>query len=217
MRVIIHWASYFEHVVPETIQGLVFVLENQCDEPYTYRIDGGRVIPLGHGDLHDSKYNEFRRVGSFADLDTISDGTEEGMKIHYDKCPYKISVYPSDDMVETFSSSTPITITASVAIVFLFAVLMFFVYDRLVERRQRILMDKAKRTHRIVASLFPKNIRDQILNDDGELFHGGALGAKNSLNSFVKGGMDSHNIFGQMPIADMYPESTVLVSNNWVS
>jgi len=85
-------------------------------------------------------------------------------------------------------------------------------YDRLVERRQRILLENAKRTHRIVASLFPKNIRDQILNDDGEFRNGGMLGAKNNLKSFVSGGMNENNIFGQMPIADMYPECTVMVS-----
>lgn len=66
-------------------------------------------------------------------------------------------------------------------------------------------MEKAKRTHRIVASLFPKNIRDQILNDDGEFKNGGMLGAKNSLKNYVSGGMNDNHVFGQT-IADMYPE-----------
>ena len=89
-------------------------------------------------------------------------------------------------------------------------------YDRLVERRQRILMEKAKRTHQIVASLFPKNIRDQILSNDGEL-RGGLLGAKNNLKSFVNNGSDDQQLFGQMPIADLYPESTVMVSVSLLS
>ena len=80
---------------------------------------------------------------------------------------------------------------------------------RLVERRQNILLAKAKRTYRIVASLFPKNIRDQILNEDGEVQRG-ALGTKNALKSFVTGGMDQNQVFGHMPIADMYPEATVM-------
>uniref|UniRef100_A0A7S3KYZ1 Guanylate cyclase domain-containing protein n=1 Tax=Amphora coffeiformis TaxID=265554 RepID=A0A7S3KYZ1_9STRA len=74
-------------------------------------------------------------------------------------------------------------------------------------------MEKAKRTHRIVASLFPKNIREQILNDDGEFRNGGMLGAKNNLKSFVSGGMNENNLFGQMPIADMYPECTVMYAD----
>ena len=80
MRAVIHWARYFENLLPESKQGLVFVLENGCDEPYTYRIDGERVISLGHGDLLDKKYDKYRRTATFADVDTFNDGTEAGMK-----------------------------------------------------------------------------------------------------------------------------------------
>ena len=127
MRAVIHWARYFKHLLPESMQGLIFVLENGCDEPFTYMIDGENVTPLGSGDLHDSKFDKYVRTSTFADVTSISDGTEEGMKLHFDECPYQIRVYPSDRMVETLTSNTPVVITTSVAIVFLFAVLMFFV------------------------------------------------------------------------------------------
>jgi len=211
MRAVIHWARYFRDLVPETIQGLIFVLENNCDEPFTYRIDGKDVVPIGNGDLHDTKFDKYVRTSTFADVASIADGTKEGMQLHFDQCPYSIRIYPSEYMVDMLTANTPVVITTSVAIVFLFAVLMFFAYDRLVERRQRILMEKAKRTHQIVASLFPKNIRDQILSDDGEL-RGGLLGAKNNLKSFVNSGSDDR-LFGQMPIADLYPESTVMFAD----
>lgn len=211
MRAVLHWAKYFENVLPESTGGLVVVLENGCDDPFTYQINGKKVVPLGHGDLHDEEYDKYMRSASFASIQTINDGTKSGMKVHFDECTFMIRTYPSDHMVELYTTSTPVVITASVALVFLFAVLMFFVYDRMVERRQRILMEKAKKTHQIVVSLFPKNVRDQILNDDGDLRHNGVLGAKNTLKSFVSGGMENNQIFGQMPIADLYPESTVMV------
>ena len=211
MRAVIHWARYFQNILPETTEGLVFVLENGCDTPYTYQIDGRNVLPLGHGDLHNTKFDKYMRSASFGSVTKINDGTKDGMNVHYDQCTFMIRTYPSEHMVELYSTSTPVVITASVAVVFLFAVLMFYVYDRMVERRQRILMEKAKKTHQIVASLFPKNIRDQILNDDGDLRHNGVLGAKNTLKSFVSGSIDNNQLFGQMPIADLYPESTVMV------
>jgi len=211
MRAVIHWVRYFANVLPASTQGLVFVLENGCDQPYTYRIDGAIVTTLGHGYLHDRKYDDYQRSSTFADVSSIADGTQDGMKLHFNQCTYSIRIYPSDKMMEDMTTKTPIVITVSVAIVFLFTVIMFFAYDRLVERRQRILMDKAKRTHQIVASLFPKNIREQILNDNGDFNQGGLLGAKNNLKIFVKGGMNESHIFGQMPIADMYPEATVMV------
>ena len=213
VRAVIHWARYFTNVLPSTTEGIVVVLENGCDKPYTYQIDGAKVIPVGHGDLHNPKYNKYVKTSSFADVTTIPDGTEAGMTLHFDKCLYSIRVYPSEHMENIYKTNTPIVITVAVAMVFVFAVLMFFAYDRLVERRQRILMGKARRTHQIVASLFPKNIREQILNDDGEFHNGGLLGAKNSLKTFVKGGMNDNHVFGQMPIADMYPESTVMFAD----
>lgn len=213
MRVVLHWARYFTDLLPESTGGVVFVLDNHCDEAYTYRIDGAHVIPLGHGDLHDTEYDNYMQIASFSEIDTVADGSTEPMRLRFDKCQYTIRVYPSDYMVNLYRSSTPVTITLSVAFVFAFAVFMFYVYDRLVENRQRILMDKAKRTHQIVASLFPKNIRDQILNDQGELHQGGLIGAKNTLKSFVRGGMDDNQVFGQMPIADLYPEATVMFAD----
>lgn len=212
MRLVLHWASYFEDLLPVSTQGVVFVLDNKCHDPFTYRIDGANAYALGPGDLHETKFDEYMRTTSFAAVDTISDGTTERTRLRFDKCQYEIRVYPSSHMETLYKTKTPLVITMSVAFVFGFAVLMFFAYDRLVEKRQRVLMEKAKRTHAIVASLFPKNIRDQILSEDGELQHGGLLGAKNNIKSFVKGGMDDNNLFGQMPIADLYPESTVMVS-----
>lgn len=35
MRVVIHWARYFRDLLPASTEGVVFVLENLCDEPCT--------------------------------------------------------------------------------------------------------------------------------------------------------------------------------------
>ena len=150
MRGVIHWVRMFQEILPNTITGLVFVLENNgCDEPYTYRIDGEHAYPIGHGDLHDRAYDKFEKTASFASIDRIADGTREGMKLQFSQCPYQIRVYPSSDMESAMTSKTPVVVTCSVAIVFLFVIFMFFGYDRLVEIRQRVLLAKAKRTHRI--------------------------------------------------------------------
>ena len=125
MRAVIHWARFFTDLLPENTKGVVVVLENSCDEPYTYRIDGTNVVPVGHGDLHDSKYDKYMKTATFADIETVVDGTEEGMKLHFDKCPYAIRVYPSDHMKDIFTTNTPMVITSSVAIVFLFALVSF--------------------------------------------------------------------------------------------
>jgi len=148
--------------LPDTAQGVVVVLENGCDTPFTYQINGREVEPLGHGDLHDAAFDDKMLYASFRNVTSISDGTARGMILNQAECAYAIRIYPSATFVAEYTTSTPMVITLAVAIVFVFTLFMFFVYDRLVERRQKILLDKATRTHQIVASLFPKHVRDQV-------------------------------------------------------
>jgi len=126
MRIVIHWARYFQNVFPDSTRGIIVVLHNSCQDPYTYQINGGTVLPLGHGDLHDPAYNRFVRKASFRTVGRIEDGTAMGMDLHQDACPYAIDVYPSNDFLAEYQSSTPFVVTFSVACVFLFTVIMFF-------------------------------------------------------------------------------------------
>jgi hypothetical protein len=44
-----NWASHFKDILPPNIRGVDMVLRNECSESFTYRINGGEVIPLGSG------------------------------------------------------------------------------------------------------------------------------------------------------------------------
>jgi hypothetical protein len=214
MRIVIHWARYFEHVLPTSTRGVIFVLENDdCDEPFTYRIDGEKVTPLGHGDLHDTAYDEYEWTATMRDVKSIADGTAQGIPLHQidGECPYSIRVYPSTAFYNDYRTNTPQLITAAVACVFVFAVLMFFLYDHLVERRQRVLMKKAMQTHQIVASLFPKNVRDRLLQDDNEKKESALMAPDHRLKTFLNG--NEGNNQSQAPIADLFPHSTILFAD----
>lgn len=168
---------------------------------------------MGHGDLHDPKYDGYLRYASFRNVSSIADGTRSGLKLSQQECAYAIRIYPSDSFSQEYHTNTPMVITVSVAIVFILTVLLFFVYDCLVERRQKILLDKATRTHQIVASLFPKHVRDQILhNDDNESKKKGHL-----LNKTVQEGEEvktsSAASRNDTAIADLYPESSILFAD----
>lgn len=214
MRIVIHWARFFTNILPNSSRGIIVVLENFCDEPYTYKVDGASVTPLGNGDLHDSKYDRHKKSATFRDVDTIADGTIHGMTVNQHDCPYAIRVYPSEEFENLYLTNTPLLITFAVACVFLFTVAMFYCYDFLVERRQRILMHKAKQTHQIVASLFPKNVRDRLLDtaNDTNKNSGGLLPANHRLRTFLNG-QDDENRTGQAPIADLFPHCTVLFAD----
>lgn len=103
--------------------------------------------------------------------------------------------------------------------------------SRFVQRRQKKVMNTAKRTNAIVKSLFPANVRDRMMKDAEEQLDQKlaakkkgvkTLGAapKNQLKSFLsddnknkdgKGVDHDGNItFDSKPIADLFPKTTVM-------
>jgi Adenylate and Guanylate cyclase catalytic domain len=88
-----------------------------------------------------------------------------------------------------------------------FAVLLFLVYDRLVERRQSIVLNTANQSSAIVSSLFPKSVADRLLLDSAP---GCNVTAKTRLKSFL---CDSQDNQGLQPIADLFLETTVLFAD----
>lgn len=213
-RFVIHWASYFEGILPYNTVGIIVVLENSCDLPFSYIINGEKVVPLGDGDLHDSKYDKYERSASFRDAGVIADGSAMGTLIDVGGCPYSIHVYPSSEFAGAFKSNTPRLLTITVSGIFVFTVFVFFFYDFLVERRQRKLMMKATQTHEIVASLFPKNVHDRLMSECNDMKKGSGLLAPNQrLKSFLNGDVTHGDPLGQAPIADLFPHCTILFAD----
>ena len=77
---------------------------------------------------------------------SIDDGTLNGIPLNQEGCPYSFHVYPTSTYADDFITKDPLIISLSVAAVFLFTIMMFLTYDRLVERRQRLILSKAIRS-----------------------------------------------------------------------
>ena len=105
------------------------------------------------GDLHDPEHNSMKTSSSFASVDSINDGTKYGLPFQKDFCLISIDIYSSKTFYDIYNTKTPIAMTVAVAFIFVFTALMFLFYDRLVERRQNLVMDKAMRTNAIVSSV----------------------------------------------------------------
>mmetsp|Transcript_6687 Transcript_6687/g.18712 ORF Transcript_6687/g.18712 Transcript_6687/m.18712 type:complete len:177 (-) Transcript_6687:15-545(-) len=110
-----------------------------------------------------------------------------GFGIHQDLCPYNLRVYPTLELEDDNYSFRPFLITLSVALVFLFSIGMFFVYDRLVERRQKLVMATAMTNLAVVSNLFPKNVRDRVYAAEEEELAAKKAGTKAKLKSFADG------------------------------
>lgn len=161
----------------------------------------------------------------------IADGTKNGLGFVDRDCYYTLSIYPSDVFADDFPTATPWILVAAVAGVMLFAIVMFIVYDYLVERRQTLVLRKAIQSSAIVSSLFPKDVGDRLMkasgsppNDEGEsraiIAFRDLLRKKkaSTLSSMEKGSLAKQESAGgeddnEETIADLFPSCTVLFAD----
>ena len=155
------------------------------------------------------------RTATFT-VDHIADGTETGIKFNQGSCPYTLHVYPSQIYYQSHMTKDSIVITFSVAMVFLFTIFMFLVYDWLVERRQKLVLAKATQSTAIVSSLFPKNVRDRLLQTDTDNKANPkstiGMAPNHRLKTFLNGSSGGTDNTSQ-PIADLFPHCTVFFAD----
>ena len=206
MTALIRWESYFVNVLPEQIRGIHMLLENTCGEQYTFKITGHEPDPVGLGDQHETKFDHFARMATFADVETVDDGSPNGIELNQDQCTYTMTAYPNEVMEADYRTNMPLIITFAVAMVFIFTFVMFILYDKLVERRQNLVLQRAEQTTAIVQSLFPKGVADKLIQDSRD---NDPLASKNQrLNKFLNGDEQ-----GSRTIADLFPECTILFAD----
>lgn len=149
----INWKDYMRNVLPGTVKAITVVMQNACQGNFTYELRGDDVYVVGFGDKHERAFDSFDVVGRFL-TDKIDDGTTTGIPLNQEGCPYTFHVYPTQQELDNHLTNDPLIVSLSVAAVFLFTLLMFFFYNHLVERRQRLVVAKATQSTAIVSSLF---------------------------------------------------------------
>ena len=105
----------------------------------------------------------------------------------------------------------PAYATMTVCLIFLFTGFMFLVYDRLVERRQHVVLRQANKTSAIVSSLFPESVTKRLLADKTSTNqHKKFLSANKRLQTFLTCDGDEQKVLQTKPIADLFPFTTVI-------
>ncbi|CAB9511297.1 Receptor-type guanylate cyclase gcy [Seminavis robusta] len=214
----IQWCGYFDNVLPSTMKGIYVIFHNSCSESFTYEINGPKMTAVGPSDRHDPAFDHMRRSASLTDTIThIADGSKYGIPVSKEHCAISIDVYPSQTFFYQYNTSYPLAMTIAIGSIFLFTVAIFFLYDRLVERRQKLVMDRAVKTNAIVTSLFPENVRDRLMqqtNVEGEKKEKESpfnIARSTRLRGYLQGQQEDD--FDQAPIADLFPHCTVLFAD----
>ena len=207
----IPWGSYFEGILTDSTQSISVVLSNACQGPFTYEIRGEKVFFLGKGNLANIKYKDMMMSTDLDSSQIIIEPNTIALNLNQDLCQYTLRIYPTKEGDESFNNFLPLITTLTVAAVFLMTAAVFYFYDSMVERRQKVVLDTAQRSTAIVSSIFPKNVRDQMLqapvqgnatklrslaNDSKQ--HGGVVNGATDI------GIDNTS----RSIADLFPDCT---------
>jgi hypothetical protein len=221
----LYWRFYFANLLPPTAVGIICVLENNFGQAVTYRIDGPTVTYLGSGDLHDAEYDYLEASENIAAYLKERAGPESrsytAVDLNDGYVSYTLHVFPSDDMKDEYLTNEPMIYTIVVASVFVFTSLIFLMYDCVVERRQKVVLNKAVKSTAMVRSLFPKNVEDRLFNDSlAEVAGGDAnkndkwrVNKLSSLRNILADGEEAGEVHKGKPIADLFPEATVLFAD----
>jgi class 3 adenylate cyclase len=147
-------------------------------------------------------------------------------------CVYTFTVYPTKEFEDTYHSNLPPLMTMVVAIAFCLMIVTFLAYDWFVQRHNQTVVGAAARANGILSSLFPRNVRDRLLEErELEEKEEKAAGLKKllldppstnktRLTSFFDNDADELKLqddaddddfmYESKPIADLYPETTIM-------
>jgi len=120
---------------------------------------------------------------------------------------YTLTVYPSKDFRAIFLNKRAPQSAGTIAITFVVAICFFLIYDYYVQRRQRIVLERAVRAAAVVSSLYPANIREQIINDEDNHPSEKPKRAGAFLRSTVE--ESASKALNPTPLATKYPHCTV--------
>lgn len=216
---LVYWDTYFANILPQNANGIIAVLSNTCNQTVTFQIDGPTVTVLGQGDLHDTKYDDFRQDVSFSS--TINERSASrsylGFPLDEEGCQYTLSVYASEEFEDIYVSSMPIIYMVGTVFIFFLTSGLFILYDRLVTNRQQAILRQAEQSGAIVSSLFPAMYRDRLIKaheDVLERRNGPRDNGKN-IKTFANQALDDSGktIDNDEPIADLYSDCTVLFAD----
>jgi hypothetical protein len=137
-------SSPFRNILPKRSTGIHVVVTNPCVDAFGYRIDGPNVTYLG-AVFHNTERYKIKKESKLHELGAWRRSEYSGAKLNTDYCTSTVVVHGSDEMKARFTSNNPLIFSFAVLFIFAFTSLVFYVYDRKVERRQQAVLETATR------------------------------------------------------------------------
>lgn len=123
----IWWVEVMEEVFPAEAEGIDCVLKASFadeDDIYSYTIQEGSGKFLGKGDLHDTKWDDYKMEKLLMEPGSMADSS----------AVYTLTCYPNDSFPSNYQTNNPIVAAVGSVIIILFTSFLFFAYDRCVRK-----------------------------------------------------------------------------------
>ena len=146
------WNHFFDGVLPSSAQGIVCVVENACNQIFTYRIDGSHATFLGEGDLHDPTFDHMVDSTHMAYLIDVP-GDFAGSHLDFEHCPFTLHIYPSDSFFQGYHSGGPAIVASTLVALFVVSIAIFLGYDRMNARRR----ERDSKSVVVLERMFPQS------------------------------------------------------------
>eukprot|EP00980_Cylindrotheca_fusiformis_P010474 scaffold2324_cov116-Cylindrotheca_fusiformis.AAC.1 len=211
----LHWLDYFKNLFHggDSDVRLIVVLKNSCppsrhasaisEHVVTFQIDGSNAMVLGEKDLHNAKFDSMEVTETFIDLAVDHSQVPVGLCVPTST----LHVYPSELLEEKFETNNRAIYTSVVVTIFSFTVLVFLLYDFVVGRLQRKVMERINKQDMIVANVFPSAIRDRLYQAQGNALQQSQM-VNQSTNS-----VGTENEIGAAPLADLFPNTSIVFAD----
>jgi signal transduction histidine kinase len=116
------WYDLLKHGFESDVNGLHVVLSTDT-KAHTYRIEGGMVLYLGDGRLHDPKA-KFQTIGTRINPRYFSNST----------IAYYVDIYSTDEYMDVYRTNNPQMACIGAVLIMLFTAVLFFVFDYYVRK-----------------------------------------------------------------------------------
>eukprot|EP00980_Cylindrotheca_fusiformis_P014244 scaffold3765_cov117-Cylindrotheca_fusiformis.AAC.1 len=217
---VLEFRQFFVNILSDDEKGILVVLKSACPKArdysdievtdgeeavITYKVDGPDAILLGESDMHDTRYDALEVAEVFFDL-----GVDPG-EVPEATCAQALTlhIYPSREFEDVFHTANPIIYASVVVVIFLFTTLVFGLYDFLVGRRQRKVMDRIFQQDKVVSNVFPTAIRERLYQDQGR-----RDGKRSAEQDDAMDRLDSGLAMSDSaPLADLFTNVTVVFAD----
>lgn len=138
----------------------------------------------------------------------------------FDACGYSLTMGTTEAFVDSYANTAPLVSAILVFVLFAFIMSIFFIYDFIVQQRQKKLLMTAQRTNAVVSSLFPEDVQRRIMAEaEAQEKKEQRMTVTNKMKEFLQDtaqptskGDKAAELRGK-PIADFFPEATVMFAD----